>query len=181
LPSRPSHAALHDFVLDTLKTKSSITDFAYAITFICLLGLSAIGLLLNWYRCKDPIFPKETIKLPRFRFHNYDSLPTHVENGNGVGHKKQKIVRIEPLKGWRMRMGVLHTAVLLALTIVHTLILIADGPSFLRIVFIVYWVFTFSSDAYIRAFCSLTWHSAHFRLHIEGLCTARCAFWGFFH
>lgn len=89
-----------------------------------------------------PIFEKEkTIKLPRFRVREYDSLPTHVQNGNGIRHANEKTFREpEPLKGWRLRMGIAHTAVIASLVAIHVVIVITDGFTPLRIAFVVYWV-----------------------------------------
>jgi hypothetical protein len=121
------------------------TDSIYAIIFLSALGLSVIGLCLTWYLSGQPILASEALKLPRFRFRAYDSLPTHVANRNGIDLEEVKNIAPESLTGWRYRMGVLQNAVLLALVFVHVLILITAGPSFLRIVFIAYWVVSFVS------------------------------------
>ena len=118
----------------------SVTDKTYAIVFITALGLSALVLCLQRIVSGDPIFPKGVVKIPRFRYHDYDPLPTHVQNGNGVGLPEHKDFTPEPLLGWRLRMAFLHSLVLLALLLVHTVILLNDGTTFLRIVFVPYWV-----------------------------------------
>jgi hypothetical protein len=94
-----------------------------------------------WSVSKDPIFAKDVVKLPRFRFRQYDTLPTHYENGNGYERPEIHYVMPEPLNGWRWGMGIALDFILLALVVVHTLILLSAGASFLRIVFIVYWVY----------------------------------------
>src|SRR5437762_911939 len=40
----------------------------------------------------------------------------------------------------RLRMSVLQSLVLLSLVAIHSVILVTDGPTFLRVVFVVYWV-----------------------------------------
>jgi hypothetical protein len=138
--SRPSHYNLDGLYLQVSSIVSSTSDRVYAIVFIAALGLSVLGLGLTWYLSGDPLFAKQVIRLPRFRFREYESLPTFANgNANGV-NRDEKSSALEELKGWRLRMGVLQGAVLLALTIVHTVILLQDGANFLRIVFIVYWV-----------------------------------------
>jgi hypothetical protein len=106
------------------------------------LGLSVVILLASRLLSGDPIFTKEALKLPRFRVREYEALPTHVQNGNGIGHaeEKQETKTVEPLVGWRLRMGIAHTAVIAGLLAIHVVILISDGPTALRITFVVYWV-----------------------------------------
>jgi hypothetical protein len=145
LISRPLSPGLHGLFLTSRLAKPVATDTIYAIIFLSALGLSVIGICLTWYLSGQPILASEALKLPRFRFRAYDSLPTHVGNGNGIDHEEVKNITPEPLTGWRYRMGVLQNAVLLALVFVHVLILITAGPTFLRIVFIAYWVLSFLS------------------------------------
>jgi hypothetical protein len=120
----------------------SLADKTYTILLICALGLSAIILLTARLLSGDPVFSKETIKLPRFRVREYEALPTHIQNGNGIGHVegKQETKTVEPLLGWRLGMGIAHTAVIAGLLAIHVVILISDGPTTLRIAFVVYWV-----------------------------------------
>jgi hypothetical protein len=138
--SRPLSPGLHDLFLNSALAKPPVTDLTYAIIFLSALALSAFALCLTWYLSGQPFFANEALKLPRFRFRNYDSLPTEVANGNGIDHGQSQNIAPEPLTGWRYRMGVFQNAVLLALIFVHALILVTDGPDFLRIVFIAYWV-----------------------------------------
>jgi hypothetical protein len=112
--------------------------------FIVALGMSVFGLTLTWYWSGDPLFAKETFVLPRFRFRNYESLSHHV-NGNGLDHGGDKSAVLEDFIGWRFRMGVLYSATLLALTIVHAVVLVENGSTFLRIVFVAFWALPFSS------------------------------------
>jgi hypothetical protein len=119
-----------------------MTDKAYAIVLISALGISVLMLCVLWYYSGDPIFAKDAIKLPRFRHRSYDSIPTHAENGNGFDHRKRKESIVpERLVGWRLRLGLLQSLVLLSLVIIHTLILVTSAPTVLRIVFVVYWVY----------------------------------------
>jgi len=55
-------------------------------------------------------------------------------------HEVPQLKQPEPLQGWRMRMGVLQVAVLLALVASHVVLLLIKGPSFLGLVLIAYWV-----------------------------------------
>ena len=139
-----SHPAHHigfiQSVIDSFDAKTNVTDKTYAGIFIFSLAFSLVILCTSHYVSRDPIFPKETLKLPRFRHRDYDSLDQHAQNGNGVDHKERKRTP-EALKGWRFRMGVLLNFVLIALVVVHTIILDLSGPTVLRIVFIVYWVY----------------------------------------
>ena len=140
-----SHPAQHlrfvNSVIDSFHSKATVADKSYAGVFISALGISILILCASYYLSRDPIFPKDTLKLPRFRHrHYYDSVAQHAENGNGVEIKERKKTP-EPLKGWRFRMGILLNMVLIALVIVHTIILDLSGPTLLRIVFIVYWVY----------------------------------------
>jgi hypothetical protein len=123
-------------------TQPSLADTTYAILLISALGLSVLILLASRLLSGDPIFTKETLKLPRFRVREYEALPTHVQNGNGIGHAEemQETKTVEPLVGWRLRMGIAHTAVIAGLLAIHVVILISDGPTALRITFVVYWV-----------------------------------------
>jgi hypothetical protein len=129
-------------------------DKAYFILLTCALGLSVGILFLSRILSGDPIVRKETIKLQRLRLlGEYESLPTHVQNGNGthvqngngIGHayNNKKTKSPEPLAGWRLRMGILHTAVIASLVAIHVVILITDGVTPLRIAFVVYWVLIF--------------------------------------
>jgi len=106
--------------------------------FCTVLGVAALAICFTRYRSGDPFFANQAIKLPTFRFRPYDSLPT--ENGNGVGHSDAPKATLEPLVGWRYRLGIFQNALLLALVFVHSLILLTVGLQFLRIVFVAYWV-----------------------------------------
>ena len=139
--SRPAqHIEFVQSVIDSFEAKTTVTDKTYAGIFTFALAISLVILCTSYYVSRDPIFPEETLKLPRFRHRDYDSLAQHAENGNGVDRKERKKTP-EPLKGWRFRMGVLLNFVLIALVVVHTIILDFSGPTVLRIVFIVYWVY----------------------------------------
>jgi len=118
-----------------------MTDKTYAIVFTSALGLSALSLFSSWFVSRDPIFAKDALKLPRFRPRGYESILTHTENGNGVVHGKKENAVPERLTGWRLRLGVLQSLVLMSLVAIHTVILVTDGVTFLRIVFVVYWVY----------------------------------------
>ena len=118
----------------------SITDKAYAIVFIIALAVSILILGISRYVSGDVLLAKDVVKVPRFRVRQYEVLPTHVENGNGIGHSETKRKWLEPYTGWRWRMGVLLELVLIALVALHAFILVTEGLNILRIMFIVYWV-----------------------------------------
>jgi len=126
--------------MDSFHATATVTDKTYAAIFVSALGISVLLLCVSYYISRDPVFPKDTLKLPRFRNRDYHSVAQHAENGNGVEIKERKRTP-EPFKGWRFRMGVLLNFVLIALVVVHTIILDLSGPTLLRIVFIVYWVY----------------------------------------
>jgi hypothetical protein len=131
----------HHFWNFATATQSSVTDKTYAILLIAALGLSVMTLLLSRIISGDPIFSKEVIKLRRFRAREYKSLPTHVQTGNGLGHVDGKMPDSpEPLNGCRLRMGILHTAVIASLVAIHVLILLTVGLTMLRIAFVIHWV-----------------------------------------
>ena len=142
-----SHPAQHvgfvKSVIDSFATRATVTDKTYATIFIAALAASVLILCTSYSISRDPIFPKNTLKLPRFRRRGYDLLAQFSENGNGVARKDRK-TNPEPLKGWRFRMGLLLNFVLIALVAIHTVILVFSGPTLLRIVFVVYWVATFN-------------------------------------
>jgi hypothetical protein len=136
--SRPVHYGLLDLFSESLSVTTG-GDKIYAIVFITALGLSALALCLSLLISNDPIFAKDVPKLRRFRHRDYETVASHAENGNGIHHKKNAVP--ERLTGWRLRLGVLQSLVLLSLVIIHTVILVTDGPTFLRIIFVVYWVY----------------------------------------
>lgn len=136
----PVHYGFHDLFLQGPEAPESLTDEVYVVVFTSALGLSALQLCAARYWSNDPIFPKETLKLPRFRCQDYESVPSHRENGHDISHTKARNTALEPLEGWRLRMGVLQGIILLALVAIHAVILVSDGPTSLRIVFVVYWV-----------------------------------------
>jgi hypothetical protein len=125
----------------SLSVATSVTDKTYAIVFITALGLSALVLCISWFMSRDPIFAKDFLKLPRFQHWDYETVSSHAENGNGIDHNNKRNAMPERLIGWRLRLGVLQSLVLLSLVTVHTVILVTDCPTFLRIVFVVYWVY----------------------------------------
>lgn len=138
----PFNHGFHNSVSNLLIIDAPYMELVYAIILLTALGIS-LGSLVTIRLCSyDPIFAREKVRLPRFRNREYESLAPHEDNANGVSHDKL-IVIPEEFKGWRLLMGVLLGTVLLALVIVHTLILITNGSSLLRIVFIVYWVSSF--------------------------------------
>lgn len=147
--SRPTHHRAPDLFPMSLNVAASVTDKTYAIVFITALGLSALTLCLCWYLSRDPIFAKDILKLPRFRRLDYQTVSSRAENSNGIDHNSNKNAVPERLTGWRLRLGVLQSLVLLSLVVIHTVILMKDCPTFLRIVFVVYWVYQLIPKALI--------------------------------
>src|SRR5579859_1248740 len=82
----PLNHGFHEFLSHTLILQQTRTDLVYGIVFLTALGVSLLTLFALWIRSGDPVFAKEAIKLPRFRFANggYDALSQHEENGNGI-------------------------------------------------------------------------------------------------
>ena len=140
----PLNYGFHNFISNLLIIDAPCTELVYAVIILTALGVSLGSLVTIRLRSHDPIFAKEKVKLSRFRNGEYESLAPHEENANGVSHDRLAVIP-EEFKGWRLAMGVLLGIVLIALVIVHTLILITNGPSLLRIVFIVYWVCSYDS------------------------------------
>jgi len=147
LRASSSHRPHHHFSWGSLANtttaaESSLANKTYSILLLSALGLSVAILLLSWIISGDPVFGKEATQSPRtFRIHEYESLPTHIQNGNGIGHAKEKKGKSpEPLLGWRLRMGILHAAVVAGLVAIHVAILITDGVRTLRLMFFIYWV-----------------------------------------
>jgi len=139
--SRPAHYRVDTFFFQLSATAElSITDKAYAIVFIIGLAVSILILGISRYVSGDALLAKDVVKVPRFRVRQYEVLPTHVENGNGIAHSETKRKWLEPYTGWRWRMGVLLELVLIALVALHAFILVTEGLNILRIMFIVYWV-----------------------------------------
>ena len=123
--------------------ESPISDRTYIFTFLSILGLSFCALCLARYISDIPIFPSPvTFKPIRFRIAENEPLLANghsvAENGD-VGEPKGS--HLEPLTGWRYRLGILMSLVLLALVIVHTVIFITEGMKLLDLTFIFYWVF----------------------------------------
>ena len=83
----------------------------YAIVFISALGLAALGLLVTWFRSRNPLFAREgSAKFSRWRAHAYEALPTDIGNGSGIHHAKGSASKPETFRGWRWGMGVLLNA-----------------------------------------------------------------------
>jgi hypothetical protein len=134
----------------------SVADEVYAGVLLVAVGLSLLVLLVLRFVSKAPLFPEDVLKIPRFRSNGYDELPTVVENGS-VGQKEKPSFALEPLKGWRRRLGILQEAVLISLVVLHALTLVLNGATLLRIVFVVYWVVISVKNAYRRlSFSSIT-------------------------
>ena len=129
----------------SIAVEMSLTDEIYAILFVAALAVSFLTLVVLRLVSKTPLFPKDVIKIPRFRHVEYDALPSFAENGNIDGQKEAKSFALEPLKGWRFRLGILQKLVLISLVIVHTLILVLNGATGLRIIYVPYWVLTIAS------------------------------------
>lgn len=154
--SRTPHYGFMSFLSESFVADTSIADRTYAIVLISALGVSTLMLFAAWYTSRDPIFAKDLIKLPRFRHRDYNSIPRHAENGNGIDHGEVKRnVTPERLTGWRLRLGVLLSLVSLSLVAVHAVILVTSGPTLLRIVFVVYWVYPLIAETLIsgRSIC----------------------------
>ena len=157
--SAPAVDLLNNFIFESSLPELSTTDTAYAIVLISVVGLSVLLLSVLRFVSGDPIFSKPLFKLVGFRYQNYDSLPTHIENGNGVDHRDAKVFAPEPLNGWRLRMGILQSLVLLALLIVHAVIFATSRANMLGIVLIVFWVYlpirgTLTSGCHICLQCT---------------------------
>src|SRR5271156_6232784 len=131
---RGPHYRVDTFFLPlSIISEVSITDKAYALVFIIALAVSILILGVSRYVSGDALLAKHVVKVPRFRFRPYQVLPTHVENGNGIGHSETRPKWLEPYTGWRWRMGVLLELVLVALVAVHAFILVTEGLNLLRI------------------------------------------------
>lgn len=140
--SRPSYQDVHHLFIESAIPLHSVTEKAYMIVFISALGLSALIICFKRIVSGNPFFPKGVVKMPRFRPpREYESLPTHIENGSGIHAQDRGLLKAEPLLGWRLRMGILQSIVLLALTLVHAVILSQqDEIEFRRTVLVIFWV-----------------------------------------
>jgi hypothetical protein len=125
-------------------SESSITDRTYAISFTAVLGLSLLALGVTRYISQDPIFTRNAVfKRAPYAHEGLEPLLAngHSENGSIADRKTP---HPEPLKGWRLRMGIFQGCFLLALVVAHSAILGLNGTSVLQLVFITYWVFIYS-------------------------------------
>jgi len=116
------------------EANAPVTDKAWTIALFTVLGLSVFALFVTWINYRDPIFPSRSIfKLPQYH---------QVGESNDVNgtHEIPELSKPEPLEGWRLRFGVLHAAVLIALLATHIAILLINGRSPFGFVFIAYWV-----------------------------------------
>ena len=133
--------SLQDFLPVSLSVATSVSDKIYAIIFITTMGSSVLILCLSGFMSRDPIFAKDVFKLPRFQYRDYEAISSHAQIGDAIDHNNKRNAVPERLTGWRLRLGVLQSLILLSLVTVHTVILVTDCATFLRIVFIVYWVY----------------------------------------
>lgn len=169
-------------VFQTSLTAESLTDEVYAVAFTSILGLSALLLCAARYWSDDPIFPKKILKLPCFQCPDYDSVLTNAENVHEIGPIKTRNTAPEPLEGWRLRMGALQGVILLVLIAVHAAISVSDGPTLLRIMFIVYWVRSIIALMLNnRALHLPTTHFVSFRHFTADLCITPYVSSEFFH
>lgn len=119
---------------------ASTTDTAYTAIFVGAIALSVLTFAAVWFYSLSPVFSKFEFHVRRFV--GFGVVPTQPDNDieGDLGDSKEAV---EPFSGWRLGMGVLLNITFVALTVVHTLILIEnDGTSF-QIVFVIYWVCPF--------------------------------------
>ena len=115
-------------------SETSITDGVCATLLSSVLGVSVLILCLSRFSSGVPIFGKDVAKLRRFWRQDSDVLDSAI-------FREIKYARPERVPEWSFRISVLLNVVLLTLVICHAVILIIEGPTSLRTVFVIYWVF----------------------------------------